>query len=454
MIIRKQLRDHLIELGLAQKSWTENSFFVEVAVDAVGNGTITTEEFNTLNGAEPAKSGKSPSPADVFGGARVKKPSERYSTTKSVAKHGRTGLPVRDEKGREVETTSELEYAKAGAFLKMRAARDGQPAELSEHDRELVAEMFDTDKWCGKIGGQYETGIDGARVKSLLNDANSGGSSVVPEFFDQSLISFPLLHSEILPKVDLRDVPRGSSVETASVGNPTVTWGTNEGTAISPFDTASLVAAIDTTIHPVTCALEIGRDFLSDAATDVGRVLVENIGQRLLSELDRVIVKGNGTSEPLGIFNTPSIIDIGNPAGGAGAVPQVNDYEELMFSVGKQYRNAAMRPAYLTNDSTYSRARSIPVGAADARRVFGLDENSYTMMGYPHLICNDLGNAFAAFACLAKYRLYRRMAQEVKFTSEGRELSLKNLTLLVVRGRYGGKIVDPNAVAFCDNMQA
>ena len=63
-------------------------------------------------------------PEQSFGGAgdgiRVKRGSERYSTTKSVGKHVRTGLPVRNERGREVQTPSELEYAKAGTFQEHR----------------------------------------------------------------------------------------------------------------------------------------------------------------------------------------------------------------------------------------------------------------------------------------------------------------------------------------------
>lgn len=455
MIIKQALRDHLIELGLAKSTWEHNAPFAEAAMAAIESEQISPEKFQELQFGKVAKTSKGLSVADVFGGddIRVKKPSERYNATKSIAKHARSGMAVCDEKGRQVETVSELEYAKAGAFLKHRAARDGQPAELSEHEREMVAEMYDSDSWCGKISGQYETAVSGQRVKALLNDSTSGGRELVPEWFDSAIIQYPLLHSELLPKVDLRDVPRGSAVETASVGNPTVVWGTPEGTTMGIFDTSSLVAGIDTSLHNVVAAIEVGKDFLSDAAADVGRVLVENIGQRLLSELDRVVAKGNGVTEPLGIFNS-SMIDIGNPAGGNGATPQVADYEELMFSVGKQYRNAAMRPVFISNDVTYSRCRGISVGASDARRVFGMDYENYQLMGHPFLVQNDLANNYAAFVCMARYRLYRRMAQSVEFISGGKELALKNLTMLVVRGRFGGKLIDANAAAFSDNFQA
>jgi HK97 family phage major capsid protein len=173
----------------------------------------------------------------------------------------------------------------------------------------------------------------------------------------------------------------------------------------------------------------------------------------MLSELDRVIVLGNGTTEPQGILNA-SISDIGNPSGGSGAVPQVDDYEALMFSVPKQYRQLNLRPAFFANDVTYRRARGIPVGTSDERRVFGMTHSDYKLLDHPFLINNTIGNAYAGFGCLAKYRLYRRQAQQVQFTSEGRELALKNQTLLVVRGRYGGKVVDTNAFVFSDSWQA
>jgi HK97 family phage major capsid protein len=447
-MLTKQFKDGLLAKGIGNASWTDDQLFLNAAADAIEAGTLTEAELATLS--------KSKTPSDVFGGVRLKKAGERYSTTKSVAKHAKSGLPVLNERGLEVETVSQLETVKAGVLFKKIASRSGLGVSLNEHENELLEEMFDKDEWCGKVDGEYKSAgdISGLRVKTLLNDSLSGGAEVVPTWFDDALISFPLLHSEILPKVDIRDVQKSASVSTASISNPTATWGVQSGTSISPFDTASLIAGIDTTIHNVSCAVEIGRDFLSDSSGEIGKLLLEAIGQRMLSELDRVIVIGNGVTEPQGIFNASGLGDIGNPAGGAGAVPQVDDYEALMFTVPKQYRQMNLRPAFFANDVTYRRARGIPVGASDERRVFGMTHGDYRMFDHPYVINNSIGNAYAGFGCLAKYRLYRRQAQQVQFTSEGRELALKNQTLLVVRGRFGGKVMDANAFAFSDNFQA
>src|SRR5262249_55162712 len=141
---------------------------------ALDAGTLTSDKFVELQG-------KSVKAADVFGGARVKKPSERYSHSKSVAKHARTGQSVRDERGREVETVSQLEYAKSGVLYKRAAQRAGLPVSLNEHERELESEMFDSDSWCGELDGEWKTGIQGSRVKALLDDNTSGGAYLSPE---------------------------------------------------------------------------------------------------------------------------------------------------------------------------------------------------------------------------------------------------------------------------------
>lgn len=448
MLLSDSLTKWLVDNGQCSDGLTDSEL-VKVAQTALDNGALTPAKFAQLQEA------KSPSATDVFGGARVKLPSERYSRTKSVGKHVRTGLPVKDERGREAQTVSELENAKAGVLFKRAAARAGLPVTLNEHELELESEIFEKDTFVGNLDGQWQTGIPGSRVKSLLSDNVSGGQYLSPQWLDDAVIQYPLLHSELLPRVDLVNVPRGSSIETAGVGNPSVVWGVAEGTAATPFTTTSLVSQVTADILPVSCYVEIGRDFMADAAVDVGRILVENVGQKLLAELDRVIAVGVGsTTEPQGIFAASGLTDIGTPAGGNGAAPQVADYESLCFGTGKQYRNPAMRCAFIGNDTSYKRARGIPVGGSDARRVFGMDHQSYMLLDYPFVICNDVPNTKCAFGALTKYRLWRRQSSEIRFETGGKTLALSNQALLCVRGRFGGKVVDANAFAFSDNWQA
>jgi HK97 family phage major capsid protein len=447
-IVSAALKSWLVENSFAVSTLTDDESWKAATSKALDDGKLTPAKFGELQAV------KSPSAKDVFGGARVKAAGERYSDSKSVALHVKSGKSVVGFNGQPVETISQRENAKAGALLKKSAQRSGIQCELSEHENALLEECYQDD-WCGKIGSEYETNIPGSRVKTLLNDSGSGGQNIVPIWFDENLTTFPLLYGELVPRVNITDMPRGNTVDSGSVGNPTVTWNNAEGSALTPFTTTALVAALNTTIYPVAVAIEVGRDFLADATPDtVGSILTGNVGQRLMAELDKVVAVGDGTTQPQGIFGASGLTDIGVPTGGNGAPPQVDDYERLMFGIGKQYRNAPMRCAFIGNDTTYRRLRGVPVGGADARRVFGMDESSYQVLDSPFVIQNDIPNTKAAFGALSKYTLYRRMAQEIQWVTGGRTLALTNTVLLNVRGRYGGRILDANAFSFSDNWQS
>ena len=439
------------------KSFTEDDV-KRIVVDAI-------KEMSNAN-SSGNDNGNKPTPSDVLGaaakgnngGIKVKAASEQYSRVKSTAKHFKTGETMRDEFGREVQTIAQSDFAKSGAFLKFLAGRAGISAPLSDHERGLLEECY-ADTWAGKSGSQWLADIPGTQIKALLNDGISGGSNAVPIFFDSDLVSIPLLYGELFPYVDLRPVPRGNTVEGASVGNPTLTWGTNEGTEISLFSTAGLVAEIGTTIFTVTAAIEVGRDFLADAAADVGRVLTENVGQAFQAELDRIIASGNASTEPEGIFLASGTVAV-NSENNTSGPPTLADYEALLFGVGKQYRNAStMRCCFLSNDATYQRSRGIRVDpntpTVNQTPVLGLDAiNAYSSIGWPHRIQNDLTNSQAAFGCLAKYRMFRRQGLQVEWHTEGKELARKNVALLIVRARFGGQIVDGNAFSVMTDAQS
>jgi HK97 family phage major capsid protein len=240
-----------------------------------------------------------------------------------------------------------------------------------------------------------------------------------------------------------------------------VNWGTAEGTEIAMFDTSALIAALSTSIFNVTAAIEVGRDHLADSPADVGRLLVQQTGQKLASELDRVVAAGNGTSEPTGIATasgTTTVHSANNTTGPA----LVADYSGLLFGIAKQYRGAALRCAYLTNDTTYQRSRAIRVdphslGSTVNQTPLLSDINSfneYRSMGFPHKINNALGNSTAIFGAMAKYRMYRRLGFEVRWVTEGAELARRNTAMLIVRGRFGGQPVDGNAFCVMPDAQS
>lgn len=276
--------------------------------------------------------------------------------------------------------------------------------------------------------------------KALLDDSTSGGLEAVPIEFDAAVILTPLLNGELFPNVRIINVTR-RRIEATEVGNPTMSWGISEGTAISLFNTDSFISAFDNNIYPLTGAMELGRDFLSDSPLDIGGIVVERYGQRFLQVMDNVIATGNGTNQPEGLFTASGTATV-NSAGGAGAAPQVGDYEALAFGVAKEFRmEAGARPMYVGTDTSYRRARGIAVDSTDdARRVFGMDQQSYTVFGWPYKVNGSLTNAQIGFFCMNRYRMYRRQGLEVRIVREDAELARRNQELVVVRARFGGAL--------------
>jgi len=340
---------------------------------------------------------------------------------------------------------------------------------MTDHDRQLVEYAVHELPWTGilKSRGEY-SGIDNGGIevdgrkladfekKVLLDDSTSGGVEAVPLVFDAAIITTPVLFGELFPLINVVPIARGRRIQGSSISNLTWTSSPAEGTAITPFSTASMISAFSNTIYPATAAVEIGNDFQEDSPINIASIIVEKAGQKAMEWLDNQIANGDGTTEPQGIFNASGTVDIGNPAGGSGATAQITDYENLYFGVTKAYRPPSDRDrtVFIANDTSYKRARQIYVGAADARRVFGMDHQGYKLLDTPFKVQNDIGNDYCACANLRYYRMYRRLGMNVRTETGGSTLALANKTLIVLRMRWAGKIELGGAVAFSDNWAA
>lgn len=406
---------------------------------------------------------------------RVKSPVEGYSSTRSALMHTKGGLAGQRAKymGRPMDEASQADLAVAGAYWKW-CVNKAVPAgtalprgvKMTEHDKQLVEYAIHELPWTGFVKGSMSGDgqeINGRKmsdfeIKALLDDSTSGGLEAAPIVFDDRVITTPLLTGELFPLVDVTPLSRGRRVEGFSISNPSFSSNVAEGTEIPVFDTSSFIAAFDNTIYTAVGAMEIGYDFEDDTPNNIGAIVTELYGRKALEWLDEQIAWGDGTNEPQGIFNA-GFTDIGNPAAGAGGAAQVDDYEALLFGIGKQYRprSEAARTVFVGSDTTYKRARGIQVGASDERRVFGMDEESYTLLGHSFRVptCPSISattmNANTAFVNMGYYRLYRRLGLTMRIETGGKELALKNLMLMVLRMRWGGKMTLTAAGCYSDS---
>jgi len=448
------------------------------AMNVGGDGAAETGKVESGAGtpakayAAAARAGGAGSGAGEESGvrARVKSVAEQFRNTKTAATYDKSSNPFvakafggtqvhtgTGDGGRFLDMPSELDLAIAGAFLKSRMARCRnlpQPYRMTELDRKLMEYAVHECKWVGPVNFIEERDqadhwyasekLTDYHRKAVLDDSVSGGLEAVPIEYDAALILTPLLNGELFPFTNINNVTR-RRIEATAVGNPTVSWGPSEGTAISLFNTDSLISAFDNTIYPVVGAIEIGLDFLADAPADIGRTLVTNYGNRFRQEMDNVIATGDGTSQPEGLFTASGVASVSSENGASGP-PTVADYEALLFGVAKEFRQEARsgggsRALYVSNETNYSRAKGIAVGSGDQRRVFGMDHENYQILEYRYAINESFSdNLQIGFFCLNRYRMYRRQGLETRVIVDDWNLARENKQGIVMRARFGGAL--------------
>jgi len=386
------------------------------------------------------------------GQSRAKYKSESYSATKAVGRHAKYGHEVKAPTTTTefAMTPSELDHAKLGCLWKTLLAQNGVEVVWRDHERQLQHEIFTRDRWFAWVGDEkvcYRGHPAAGQKASLLNDTDTSyGGYLVPEWYDDLIVHDVILHSELLPYVTIRDIPFGTQIRTPVVGSPTVVSGLTEGSAADLFDCTGLVSRLSPTVTDCGTYLTLGRNLLADCPlVDLGQDLLTVIGQKYSEWCDNQIANGDGSTEPEGIFTKSGTTSVASTNGTAGPMT-VADVENLCFGVPVARRRLG-NCAYVCNDTMYRRARQVPVGASDARRIFGMDHQRYMLLEYPCRIESHISNGAMAFVHLPSYRFYRRGTPIMQIEGRGRTLTLANEVLVYLRARQGGHLVAGEAAA-------
>lgn len=399
---------------------------------------------------------------------RVKEAAEMYDTsrkamvfpeeTKKGNPHPMAGRPV-SRFGAQMYESSDLGKALSGVWAKFqlrtvspRLAGNAERAfhMFTDHEKDLFCYMVENEQWDDsqdkKLASTkgYRNRQGGSGLKALIDDSTSGGLEAAPIVFDDNVIETPLLYGELFPRVNQVPLDRGRRIEGVSTGTVTGSWGGVDDSAISLFDTTSYVSAFDTTIYRWEGSVRIGLDFLSDTPIDFGAHITRQYGERLLEDLDDVVAVGNGTTQPEGVMNASGATTVA-----FSGTTSLGNYESLRFGVAKAEHGPTVKSSavFCGTETSYQRAMAIPVGASDARRLGGMEYDSYRWMQRPYAINESLSNQQIFYAIMARYRMYIRRGFTVRTSTEGDTLIRNNEMLIVVMGRYGGQMERGGPVA-------
>jgi HK97 family phage major capsid protein len=394
-------------------------------------------------------------PTGAFGGGNGnvsgKRPSEMFCQKRVQGRHEKTGAPVLVG-GTPVELPSQSDRALIGTWFKRVLRRSGLPCAWGDVEESLWQELLADHVWTDARGAEPVYLHGPAAQKALLDDSVSGGLGISPTILDDTILVNLVLNSELAPYVDVRDIGRGRIVRTGLMGRVTSTFGIPDGTATPLFDTTNLLGSVDTTIFDLKGACEFGNDLASDSVVNVADLLIESITDDMLAKLDASIATGDGVIMPTGLASTSGLTTVASVNGVAGPIT-LGDLENLIFAVGLAYRRKGGF-AFVGNETNYRRLRSLATATGWNTRLFGEDYSGtqYNLVGYPYRVSADLPNSKLIFAGLKNYRLFRRQGIQTRVESGGKELTLKNMSLLFAIARFGGRLLDAKAAAVITDL--
>jgi HK97 family phage major capsid protein len=453
--------------------------FAVLAIAPQTESLIAPRSVASCSRSEQRQSDSAVQPAEIFAPAaaaaaaqpRVRRASEQYDSTKGRKVYPAKGLDGRPTNhplagqdvtfdGRPAYDQSQLERAQSGVWLKHKIySQLGAKHMLSDHERDLLAELVEKGQWVG----DYEDGngahyfseprtLSEMQRKTYLEDTTSGGTYLVPYFFDVDLVTYPLLYGELFPLVDLRDLGTSNQVKTPTLANLTIAAGPAEGDtpSITLQTTSGLSTVITSNVYNATGALTIGRDMLADTPINLQDAFMQLYQVALLNWLDQAVAIGDGTTYPLGVVNTTGT----NTASAKNSTTgpwTVGDIENTVKALPKQYRGRNDKVIFLSADSQYFRLRGIPVSSTDQRRIFGYDLDAYMFYTRPYKVQNGIAAATFAYGRIDKYRMWRRKGMELAVTDDGKTLRLANELLITARSRWAGQVIDPNAWVLMTN---
>lgn len=395
---------------------------------------------------------------------RVKSAVERYDSTKkaaicpdrkgSGARHPMAGMQA-SFGGRLLDQPSQKDSAVMGAWIKYKLFGSlglGGEARLNEHEKALLAHTLHEEPFVGTfdehgedVGDRKLTDLE---RKAILDDSTSGGTYAVPTVFDERITLTPILEGELVPMVEIVNLARGNKVDGSKWTDPSVTWGTAEGTSLTLITTTGLISNLDTTCFPVNMMIELGLDWESDSPINFGTLIPQRMGLKLAETLDEQIAIGDGTQEPEGVFTASGTNVLASASGTSGPFT-IGDFEELIFGLSKAMRKSGgTRCAFITTDTMYRRARSVPVTTSDARRILGYNHEAYTILEKATKINNSITDGDIGYCNFAFYRLFRRLGMQIRVSTEGATLMRTNTKLIGMRARYGGRLRLGSAFAY------
>jgi HK97 family phage major capsid protein len=299
-----------------------------------------------------------------------------------------------------------------------------------------------------------------ASKEMSIGGGAAAGDALVPEVISNDIINQALSQSMIAKRVRRTQVSSSDYVHLVNLRGQSASWSSETGTR-SATDTMQFRERRPT--HGELYSLvTVSNWLLQDAKFPLMNMIRENAAAQFAKALDAAIYNGDGSNKPTGIFNTApvSTSDTASPIRDAAAIQYVStggdaadDVYSLYFTLAPEYRHNstfAMSSGVLSSlrqlrDSSGSgflwqqnlgSSVDAPDGLLAGRPVATWEDltSSYTQspVDYP-LLCGDFQ---------AGYEITEIGPMSVILD----QVTTKGKTLVFLYQRFGGCIIDNNAI--------
>lgn len=356
------------------------------------------------------------------------------------------------------EVVSKLGLGQLNETLKEIKAQLGSAETITGNKR--ASDLLDLEALVGKsksemtakekIVGFFQAALQNNKValKALAEGVAADGGYLFPDEFRYEIIrdleegSYMRNYVKIIPmKRDVMKIPSLAS-------RPKVTW-TEENTTKST--TTAHYGQETLTVKKMAAILYASDELIDDASNeyDIVQHIVSLFAESLGQEEDRVIWRGNGTTQPTGIVTARVATTIASTAC-AGNL-SFDDIINLLHLLPQKYHRNAKFYVNRTNirelrklkDSNNRYYWQEPVAAGQPP----------TLYGYPVIEVNDLPESELYFGDLKQaYWLGDRQRMTVKVTQDSETAFTKDQTAIRVVQRIAGNVVLGAAVRALTNI--
>lgn len=294
----------------------------------------------------------------------------------------------------------------AGEIFKPKIVPGEDPKSGFRNFAEFAQAVFKAESTKGREVDQRLTDMQkkAAGTPGLLEGTPDAGGYLVPEEFRASLLEVAAEKSNILEKCMI--IP----MNTLSIGIPYIDDQTHAGGLIHGgiqfkwLDEASEKIATVPKFGKITLQLNkcAGLCYMSDEILQDSPITVEPLLNRLFTDalawqLDEVFLNGNGVAKPLGVTQSPCLVEVGKEAGqGGGTVV----YENIVKMYSRMYSKT--NAVWMANDDVFPQlaTMSLLVGTGGGSAVYlpagGASGKPYdTLLGKPLIFtehCKAVGH--------------------------------------------------------------